>query len=78
MLKSPQMVITCQDLYAFNCTSNVMSRKVQKKKNDQYVITIPKSIAESRDWSQGTELKFKTITRGKHAGKIRLQEADKK
>jgi bifunctional DNA-binding transcriptional regulator/antitoxin component of YhaV-PrlF toxin-antitoxin module len=55
-----------------------MSRKVQKKKNDQYVITIPKSIAESRDWSQGTELKFKTITRGKHAGKIRLQEADKK
>ena len=33
--------------------------RVQKTKNEQYIITIPKAFAETFDFKQGTLLEFK-------------------
>jgi AbrB family looped-hinge helix DNA binding protein len=38
--------------------------KVQKTKNDQYIVTIPKTLAELFDIEQGTLLEFKVNEKG--------------
>ncbi len=38
--------------------------KVQRTKNDQFVVTIPKAFAESLDFKQGTVLEFKINEKG--------------
>ena len=38
--------------------------RVQKTKNDQYIITIPKAFAETFDFKQGTLLEFRINENG--------------
>ena len=38
--------------------------RVQKTKNDQFIITIPKAFAETFDFKQGTVLEFKINEKG--------------
>ncbi len=38
--------------------------RVQKTKNSQYIITIPKTLAELFDFSQGSVLEFKVNEKG--------------
>ncbi|MBW2989212.1 AbrB/MazE/SpoVT family DNA-binding domain-containing protein [Candidatus Woesearchaeota archaeon] len=33
--------------------------RIQKTKNDQYIVTIPKAFAEAFDFKQGTLMEFK-------------------
>ncbi len=40
------------------------TRKVQKTVNDQYVVTIPKALAEALGFKQGTRLEFKLNEKG--------------
>jgi bifunctional DNA-binding transcriptional regulator/antitoxin component of YhaV-PrlF toxin-antitoxin module len=38
--------------------------KVQKTKNEQYIITIPKALAEALEYTKGVEIEFKINTEG--------------
>ena len=38
--------------------------RIQKTKNDQYIVTIPKAFAETFDFKQGTVLEFKINEKG--------------
>ncbi|MEA2038050.1 MAG: AbrB/MazE/SpoVT family DNA-binding domain-containing protein [Nanoarchaeota archaeon] len=38
--------------------------RVQKTKNDQYIVTIPKAFAETFEFKQGTLLEFKINEKG--------------
>lgn len=39
-------------------------RRVQKTSNNQYIVTLPKAIAEAMGFTQGTELEFKLNDKG--------------
>jgi bifunctional DNA-binding transcriptional regulator/antitoxin component of YhaV-PrlF toxin-antitoxin module len=38
--------------------------RIQKTKNEQYIVTIPKAFAETFDYKQGTVVEFKINEKG--------------
>jgi len=58
---TPPCNITHSGLNFFKMGNKV---KVQKTKNDQYIITIPKTLVELFDIEQGTLLEFKVNEKG--------------
>ena len=44
--------------------------RIQKTKNDQYIVTIPKAFAETFDFKQGTLVEFKLNERGELVLKV--------
>jgi len=51
-------------------------REKDGKVYEQYTVTIPRKLAKSKGWDQGTEINFQIIGSGEYTGQLRIEEVE--